>query len=100
MLSRASGLDGPNPEVLDTQALAYMAVGRSDLAIKNLEDAIAVNPSPLKYVHLAEAYLAAERRNDADVALRNAQTAGLDLKKLNPLERESCKRLLDALAHP
>jgi len=98
-LSRAIALDGPNPDVLDIQALAYLVKGRSDLAIKNLEDATAVQPSPVKYVHLAEAYLAAQRRNDADLALRNAKTAGLDLKKLNPLERENCLRLEDALAH-
>jgi tetratricopeptide (TPR) repeat protein len=100
LLSRAISLDGPNPDFLDTQALAYLAAGQNDLAIKNLDDALGVSPSPLKYVHLAQAYLAAQRRSDAEVALRNAQTAGLDIKKLNPLERESCVRLLEALAHP
>ena len=45
--------DGPTPDLLDTRALAYMAMGQSDLAIKDLEDAVGVRPSPLKYVHLA-----------------------------------------------
>ena len=70
-------LDGPAPDLLDTRAVAYLAMGRDDLAIKDLEDAVAVRPSPLKYLHLAEAYLMASRRSEATLALHSAKTAGL-----------------------
>ena len=61
LVSEAIVRDGPVPDLLEARAIAYMAMGRSDAAIKDLEDAIAVRPSALKYLHLAEAYLAASR---------------------------------------
>jgi len=91
-------LDGPSPDLLDTRAVAYMSMGRSGPAIKDLEDAIAVRPSPLKYAHLAEAYLMANQRNEAIVALQNAKNAGLSADTLSPLERKTCRRLLAELA--
>ncbi len=97
LLDQAMMLDGPAPDLLDTRAVAYLAMGRNDLAIKDLEDAVAVHPSPLKYLHLAEAYLMASRRSEATVALRSARTAGLSAGSLSPLERETCRRLLAEL---
>ena len=47
VIARAILLDGPTPDLLDTRGIAYLAMGRSDLAIKDLEDAVAVAPSPL-----------------------------------------------------
>ncbi len=73
-------------------------MGRSDSAIKDLEDAISVRPSPLKYLHLAEAYLTASRRDLATAALQNAKTAGLNADTLSPLERDKCRQLLAELA--
>ncbi len=98
LVSEAILKDGPTPDLLDTRALAYMATGQRDLAIKDLEDAIAVRPSPLKYVHLAQAYLLAKRRNDASSALLDARAAGLSEEGLSPLERENCQRLVQELA--
>jgi len=72
-------------------------MGRTDLAIKDLEDAIAVHPSPLKYAHLAQADLMARRRKEATVALQNAKRARLTTDTLSPLERETCRRLLAEL---
>jgi hypothetical protein len=40
----------------------------------------------------------AQRRDEADDALRTARAKGLDDAKLNPLERESYKRLQSMLA--
>ncbi len=91
-------LDGPAPDLLDTRAVAYLAMGRNDLAIKDLEDAVSVHPSPLKYLHLAEAYLMASKRAEATVALQSARTAGLNADSLSPLERKTCRRLLAELA--
>jgi hypothetical protein len=75
-----------------------MAIGRSDLAIEDLKDAIAVAPTPVKYLHLAQAYLKASRRNEAKEALQNARAAGLRTARLTPLERTNCESLLSELA--
>ncbi len=93
LVARAMKLDGPAPDLLDTRAVGYLAAGRSDLAIRDLEDAITVRATPLKYVHLAQAYLMAERRKDAHAALQTARNTGLSPEKLSPLERENCERL-------
>jgi tetratricopeptide (TPR) repeat protein len=98
LVAEAMLMDGPEPDLLDTRALAYLALGQADLAAKDLEDAIAVDPSPVKYVHLAEAYLMGHRRREASSALQGAKAAGLATEKLSPLERKPCLRLLEELA--
>jgi tetratricopeptide (TPR) repeat protein len=90
--------DGPTPDLLEARAIAYLTTGQSDAAVKDLEDAIAVRPSPLKYLHLAEAYLTASRRKEATTALQSAKTAGLNADTLSPLEREKCRQVLAQLS--
>ena len=97
LVEQAIVLDGPTPNLLDTRAVAYLAMGRGNPAIKDLEDAVAVGPSPVRFVHLAEAYLLADRRNDADAALGRAKAAGLKTENLAPLERSACRGLLQQL---
>ncbi len=94
LVARAMELDGPTPDLLDTRAAGYLAVGRSDLAIRDLEDAVAVHATPLEYVHLAQAYLMADRRKDAHASFRSARAMGLSPETLSPLEREHCERLM------
>jgi cellulose synthase operon protein C len=98
IIARAILLDGPTPDLLDTRGIAYLAIGRSDLAIKDLEDAVAVSPSGLKFAHLAQAYLMANRRIDAGAALESAKAAGLRTENLTPLENKACRGLLEELA--
>jgi cellulose synthase operon protein C len=98
VIARAILLDGPTPDLLDTRAIAYLAMGRSDLAIKDLQDAVAVNPSGLKFAHLAQAYLMANRRIDAGAAFESAKAAGLRTENLAPLEKKACRGLLEELA--
>ena len=38
LVTRAMKLDGPVPDLLDSRAISYLAAGRSDLAIRDLED--------------------------------------------------------------
>lgn len=97
LVERAMKLDGPAPDLLDTRAVGYLAAGRSDLAIQDLVDAISLKATPLKYAHLAQAYLMIARRDDADAALRTARKMGLSLEMLSPLERENCERLFREL---
>jgi tetratricopeptide (TPR) repeat protein len=98
LVTEAIRKDGPTADLLDTRALAYMAKGQSELAIKDLEDAIAMHPSPLKHVHLAQAYLMANKRSNARSALEDAKAAGLREDSLSPLERVNCERLVQELA--
>jgi tetratricopeptide (TPR) repeat protein len=98
LIARAMKLDGPAPDLLDTRAAIELVLGRGDPAIIDLEDAVAVGPSALKHVHLAQAYLMAGRRNDAGAAVRKARAAGLRVERLTPLERGGCERLLEELA--
>ncbi|SIO61511.1 Tfp pilus assembly protein PilF [Singulisphaera sp. GP187] len=98
VIGQAIALAGPKPNLLDTRAIAHLAMDRSDLAIKDLETAITANPSPEMYLHLAQARL---RRNDqegADAAFRNVKAAGLQIDKLHPLDREAYGRLFADLS--
>jgi tetratricopeptide (TPR) repeat protein len=100
-IAQAIDVAGPRPSLLDTRALAYMATGRSDLAIKDLEAATAVaRPSPEMYLHLAQARLMAKDRKGADVALQKAKVSGLNTESLHPLERKAYERLLGDLKPP
>ena len=98
LAQQAIDLDGETPGLLDTRAVAYLATGQADLAIKDLEDSIAVQPLPDIYFHLARAYLAKGRQGDAGKALQRAHELGFTEQKLSPLERKSYQQLLSALA--
>jgi tetratricopeptide (TPR) repeat protein len=98
VIGRAIARVGPRPQLLDTRALAYLAMGRSDLAIKDLEDAIAVRPTAESYLHLAQAYQMANQRNKAHKAWEEAKTRGLRMDNLHPLERGAYQRLVGELA--
>ena len=92
-IGAAIELEGEMPDLLDTRALVQLAQNRPDLAIRDLEDAIAVEPAGDKYFHLARAYLAADRRNDAADAFAKAKKSGLDVASLHPLEQDTFRQL-------
>jgi hypothetical protein len=69
-------------------------MNRTDLAARDLEDAIAVSPSPDKYLHLARTYFAAGRKTDAERALREGETRGLTAKSVHPLEQAGYRQLV------
>jgi tetratricopeptide (TPR) repeat protein len=97
LVQQAIDLEGDTPDLLDTRALAYLATGKSDAAITDLENAVAVTPGPDKYFHLALAYRDKDRKDDAAASLRKGQQMGLSAESLNPLERSSYARLVEAL---
>jgi tetratricopeptide (TPR) repeat protein len=98
LVGRALSLGGAGPDLLDTRAVAYLAVGRGDPAVKDLEEALAEAPAPDRYCRLAQAYLTAGKKEKAAAALRNAKSAGLVENKLHPLELLAYHRLLRDLA--
>jgi tetratricopeptide (TPR) repeat protein len=98
LVQRAIELEGETPDLLDTRALAYLRTDQSDAAIRDLEDAVTVDPSGEKYFHLARAYQMAGRRREASEALRKAKEARLTVETLHPLERGSYNELVGQLA--
>jgi tetratricopeptide (TPR) repeat protein len=98
LIQQAMNLDGETPDLLDTRAVINLARNQADPAIKDLEDAIRVSPTPDKYFHLARAYFLASRHDDARAALRKAQELGLTVIGVHPMERKAFEKLLVDLA--
>ncbi len=86
LVNRAITVAGPAPELLDTRALALLALGRTEQAIADLEAAVAERPTPGKQFHLARAHLLANQTQAAKAAWRQAVAAGLQPNKLHALE--------------
>ena len=97
MINRAINLRGPLPELLDTRAVVYLTKGENRLAIDDLENAIALEPSASRYFHLARAQLAAGDVDSARRSLAHAQDHGLNEAEVHPLERASFAQVEKAL---
>jgi tetratricopeptide (TPR) repeat protein len=78
---------GANAMFLDTRAVAYLALGQTDLAIKDLREAIADTPSAIRYLHLTQAYLTAQNRSAAAETFRKARSFPLTLDQVHPVDR-------------
>jgi tetratricopeptide (TPR) repeat protein len=86
-----------HPRTLDTRGVVLLRLGQTNRAIADLEAASARVPSgPICY-HLARAYLAAGRRDDAAQAFARASAAGLKPETLQPAERLEFARVSKAL---
>ncbi len=94
LIERAIASEGTNPELLDTRAIVYLATGRYDDAIRDLEEAVREKASGEKYFHLARAYrLTGTRSADAVDAFKKAKDLGLTLDRVHPLERKEYTEL-------
>jgi tetratricopeptide (TPR) repeat protein len=98
LLKQAIEIVGPLPDLRDTRAVAYLALGRNDLAVEDLKEAVAASPTPRTYFHLAQAQQLAGNRAAAAAALQQAQAAGFDADALHPLERPAYQKLRSELA--
>jgi tetratricopeptide (TPR) repeat protein len=99
LAERAIERAGPQAALLDTRALAYMAVGKHELAVKDLEEALTGRPSAVLYFHLAQAHLPGSRRAAAE-AWAEASRLGLREGDLAPLERAAYQGLRAEFARP
>ncbi|HYT87192.1 MAG TPA: tetratricopeptide repeat protein [Gemmataceae bacterium] len=97
LIQQALDIVGPVPAALDTRAVIYLALGRKDQAVKDLEEVVAASPTAAHYFHLAQAWHAAGKRDRALNALLEAEGRGLAESVLHPLERDAYRRLLAAL---
>jgi tetratricopeptide (TPR) repeat protein len=93
LIRRALEIAGPSPQLLDTHAVVALANGDSALAIAELQEAVGAAPTATRYVHLAQAYQAAQNRQAARDNLARAQAAGLKIGQLHPFDRASYERL-------
>ncbi|MBY0523322.1 MAG: tetratricopeptide repeat protein [Gemmataceae bacterium] len=97
LINRAIELAGPRAELLDTRAAVHLALNRSELAIADLEAAIADAPTPPRYFHLAQAQRGANNAKEAAALLRKATTSGLKAEQLHPAERVAFLKLIKEL---
>jgi tetratricopeptide (TPR) repeat protein len=101
LVSQAIQATGTDPNLLDTRAVAFMALNKAKFAVKDLEQAISASPSRTAYFHLAQAHLQAANRNEALKAWKKANE-GTPLKPegVHPLERTAFDRLVADLGPP
>ena len=87
---------GPNPELLDTRALVWLAAGDPQKAIADLKETL-VLPTAKKQLHLAAAHLASKNSPNARIAFEKAAKLGLDPATLDPQDRAIVEKLEAAL---
>jgi tetratricopeptide (TPR) repeat protein len=97
LVNRAIDIAGPLPEFLDTRAVIYLKTKQGELAVKDLQQAIAQVPLANVYYHLAAAQLAAKNRSAAGDAFRKATAAKLKPTDLHPLEQSAYRELAEVL---
>jgi tetratricopeptide (TPR) repeat protein len=93
LVTQAIAIAGPIGPVLDTRATVYLALGKNDLALKDLLDALAQAPTPASYYHLAVAYQRSNQPEDALKALEKAKDLGLRPDRLHFLERDGYSKM-------
>jgi cellulose synthase operon protein C len=101
LVDRAIQASGTDPNLLDTRAVAFLALNKTQPAIDDLEQVIKHSPSPTAYFHLAQAQLQAGRKKEALEAWRNAnKDTRLKPEMLHPLERAAFERTAAGLNPP
>jgi tetratricopeptide (TPR) repeat protein len=96
-MNHALEIAGPRPELLDTRAIVYLTLKRSDLALADLERASSDTPTAMHYFHMARAQVLGENAQAAADALREAKKRGLKRKHLHPIEEVAAGKLFEEL---
>jgi tetratricopeptide (TPR) repeat protein len=100
-VNHAIKVEGPLPDFLDTRGILYLTVADIQHAIDDLEKAVADAPTPSKYFHLTQAYLAAKNKEKATQSWKAAnKTKGWEQGGLHPLEKEAYRQVLKELGAP
>ena len=97
LLAQAKKVIGPNPDLLDTEAIVRLGKGDVAAARKFLEEVLASAPNATGYFHLAQLEQKAERKLEAKLAWRRANELELRRTALHPLERDAFDQLEKAL---
>ncbi|MFL5245596.1 MAG: tetratricopeptide repeat protein [Gemmataceae bacterium] len=93
LIEQAIDLFGPDPEMLDTQGMVYLARKEAKVAIEKLQLSLQLKPSPTKQFHLAQAHLMNNDDKAARLAWQEAIKNGLKKDRLHPLEKEAFDKL-------
>jgi tetratricopeptide (TPR) repeat protein len=93
LINQAIEVAGPKADLLDTRAVIFLALKKSDEAITDLQTAIADAPSGFRYFHLARAQVLAHNREAAEEAFRQAVGSGLMMEQLHPAERVAYREM-------
>ena len=83
LINKAIQIKGNTPDYLDTRGVVYLSAGQGQSAVKDLEAAVAEQPTASKLFHLAQAYLKVKDRQKAKQNWEAAMTRGLP-KGLHP----------------
>jgi len=98
LIEEAIELAGPTVNLLDSRALVWMALGKPEKAIEDLNE-IATEGIPVSVLfHLAQALQQADRNKEAQRLLAKVEELGLKPELLHPLERPAYARLKAVLA--
>ncbi len=93
LIEQAKKVIGPNPSLLDTEAMIRLSKGEVDTASKLLEIVVTEVPSGTAFFHLARVELAAKHDLEARRAWRRALDLGLRMSDLHPLERPAYEKI-------
>ena len=81
--------------------MIYLAAGKRELALDDLQKAVAIDPSsPSKHYHLAQAFLANNDKEKARQSLETAKAKGFTPNVLDALEQPSYPNFLKGLESP
>lgn len=97
LIQRAVQVRGDTAELLDTRGVVYLALGKNDLALQDLEEANAQAPSAARCFHLARGYHVTGKHTAAVAALRRADKLGLHEERLEPLERDLYRKVREEI---
>ena len=87
---------GPHPDLLDTRGLVLLALGQDREAVAELEQAV-LQPSDVKFLHLAYALLRTGDSSAARTALESGIKKGLTVSRLSKQDRTRLRELEAAL---
>jgi tetratricopeptide (TPR) repeat protein len=97
LIENALSIAGPKANILDTRATIYLAMGRTNAALKDLEEIVLELPTATTYFHLTQARHLAGQRKEASDAWKKAKELGLGQDSLTPLERPIYQQLSSEL---
>ena len=97
LVDEAIGELGPTSDLLDTRAMAHMAVGDYRKAVRDLRVALRSGDSAAKLFHLAYAQLLSRNEQEARNSLNQARDLGLKPALLSEPDREMYEQLLEKL---
>ena len=94
LIRKAIDLAGPLPEMLDTRAGIQLRLGRPELAVADLHQAIGQAATAPYFIHLAQAQLKTQNRQAAAESYKKAISLGFRSDQLHSWDREEYRKLV------